>query len=65
MQKFRKKFVIKNKLLYLHRIWNSLKARHMRENIILTYYRIGKSEGCLAPVPTDFWYGFLISILWQ
>jgi len=31
----------------------------MKENTFLTYYRIGKSEGCLAPVPTDNRYGFL------
>jgi len=36
-----------------------LKTSHMRENILITYYRIGISEGCLAPVPTDYRYGFL------
>ena len=36
-----------------------LKTSHMKENKFLTYYRIGKSEGCEVPVPTDYRYGSL------
>ncbi len=54
-QKANKMFVlIKFIIMFAVRLEPLKKDRQMKKNIsLIKYYRIGKSEGCLSPVPTD------------